>query len=444
MSATGLIVAAPASGSGKTLVTMGLLRCLAKRGIVVAPVKIGPDYIDPAFHTLAAGRECLNLDSWAMRPDTLTRMVSGLRGDLVLAEGVMGLFDGAAVDDRLDAGSTAELAVLTGWPVVLVVNARGQGASVGALLHGFVSMRADVTVAGVILNNVGSARHTQILTRAAAAAVPGMVVLGALAHDDSLHIPSRHLGLRQAEEQGGLELLLERLAARVGTDVDLDGLLRLAKPSHMAQTAVDGIPLAPLGQIVAVARDTAFSFIYPHVLDGWRRAGAEVKFFSPLADEPPSADADSVYLPGGYPELHAGQLAGNERFMAGLRKAATLGAAVYGECGGYMVLGRSLADADGQPHAMAGLLPLEASFAQRKRRLGYRDVTLLADIPLGRAGSRFRGHEFHYSSTSDEGPGMALFEVTDADGRSLAAAGLRDGSVAGSFVHLIDAAGAVP
>ena len=444
MSPPGVIVAAPASNSGKTLVTMGLLRCMTKRGVVVAPAKIGPDYIDPAFHTRAAGRECLSLDSWAMRPDTLAWMVSELRGDLVLAEGVMGLFDGAAVGDRLDAGSTAELAAATGWPVVLVVSARGQGASVGALLHGFVSMRADVAVTGVIFNNVSSARHAEILGKAARAAVPRVVVLGALAHDDGLHIESRHLGLRQAEERDGLDLLLDRLADRIGQEVDVDGLQRLARPSHMAPEAGDGAPIAPLGQLVAVARDTAFSFIYPHVLDGWRRAGANVRFFSPLADEPPSAETDAVYLPGGYPELYAGQLAGNEQFMAGLRAAATRGAAVYGECGGYMVLGRALTDAQGQPHAMAGLLPLETSFAERKRHLGYREVTLAADGPLGRAGSRFRGHEFHYTSVGTEGPGAPLFEAADADGRSLGAAGLRAGSVAGSFVHLIDAAETAP
>ncbi len=436
----GVIIAAPASGSGKTLITMGLLRCLTKRGVLVEPAKLGPDYIDPAFHARASGRECLNLDSWAMRPSTLAHLVRSPRVDLVLAEGVMGLFDGALVGGRLDVGSTADVAKLTGWPIVLVVNARGQGASVGALLHGFATLQDDVALAGIIFNHVGSGRHLKILSDAAKAAAPDVLVLGALAHDGSLHIGSRHLGLQQAAERDDLEPLLDRLAERIGQNIDLDGLLALARPSRLPHEDSDDVPIAPLGQRIAVARDTAFSFTYPHLLNGWRNAGAMVSFFSPLANEPPPPDADAVYLPGGYPELHAGRLAGNSCFMDGLRQAAARGATVYGECGGYIVLGRSLTDQKGRVHHMAGLLPLETSFAQRALHLGYRQATLAADCALGAAGARYLGHEFHYISVINEGPGARLFDVADAGGTSVGTGGLQAGSVMGSFVHLIDAA----
>ena len=438
MGARGVIIAAPASGSGKTLVTMGLLRCLRDRGVDVAPAKAGPDYIDAGFHSRAAGRDCVNLDSWAMRPATLARLIG--HADLLLAEGVMGLFDGAVIGDRLDVGSTAELAALTGWPVVLVVNAHGQGASVGALLRGFAGLRGDVSVAGVIFNNVGSIRHADLLRRAALAAVPDAKPLGAVPRDPELHIESRHLGLKQARELATLEPMLARLSALIAEHVDLDGLLELARPAGGVGADEDVAPVPPLGQCIAVARDDAFSFVYPHVLDGWRTAGAELRFFSPLADEGPPSDVDAVYLPGGYPELSAGRLAANTGFLENLSDAAARGSFVYGECGGYMTLGHALTDGDGGTHKMAGLLPLETSFADPKLHLGYRQTLTLGDGPFRALG--FRGHEFHYARTGVEGPASPLFQVRDAAGQELGNAGLHRGSVAGSFMHLIDRAGA--
>jgi cobyrinic acid a,c-diamide synthase len=197
-------------------------------------------------------------------------------------------------------------------------------------------------------------------------------------------------------------------------------------------------PLPPLGQRIAVARDVAFAFTYPAMLEGWRSAGAELTLFSPLADEPPAADVDAVFLPGGYPELHAGRLAGNQRFLAGLAAAARGGAVIYGECGGYMVLGRGLVDASGARHAMAGLLPLETSFAERRRQLGYRQARLAAAGPLGKAGAAFRGHEYHYATITEEGAGMPLFAAADADGSDLGTTGRVSERVMGSFLHLVD------
>jgi cobyrinic acid a,c-diamide synthase len=321
---------------------------------------------------------------------------------------------------------------------VLVIDARGAAASVAAMLRGFVDHRRDVRVAGVIANRVGSAAHAAVVAEACAEACPTVRFLGALPRDPALELPSRHLGLVQAVEHPELEAFLERAAGRVAEALDLAACRDLAAPAALPDVADADASLPPLGQRIAVATDAAFAFRYPHVLDGWRRAGAALLAFSPLADQPPDASADAVYLPGGYPELHAGRLAANRGFLDGLGAAAARGAALYGECGGYMVLGRRLIDADGAAHAMAGLLPLSTSFAARTLHLGYRAATLCAAGPLGAAGAPLRGHEFHYATVVEEGPGAPLFAVSDAEGRHTAEVGRCVGRVAGSFIHLID------
>jgi cobyrinic acid a,c-diamide synthase len=436
MTGRGLILAAPASGSGKTLVAAGLLRHLRRRGPRVAAAKAGPDFIDPTFHAAASGAPCVNLDPWAMRSKTLAGLVAALEAaaEIVLCEGVMGLFDGTGADG--EAGSTAELALFTGWPVVLVVDARGQGASVAALLRGFARHRPELPLAGVIFNRVASERHRALLTGAVARHLPDLAILGALPVDPALALPSRHLGLVPAAEIAEVETVIERAADLTRTSLDIDRLLRLARCSGLAGGIVAGVP--PLGRHIAVARDDAFRFLYPALADGWRKAGAELSFFSPLADQPPNPAADAVYLPGGYPELWAGRLSAAGAFIAGLRGAAAEDKPVYGECGGYMALGEGLVDAEGRRHAMAGLLPLVTSFAERRLSLGYRSATLFADGPLGRAGSCFRGHEFHYATVIYEAAADRLWSMTDAAGTDLGRCGLRRGSVFGSFIHLID------
>jgi cobyrinic acid a,c-diamide synthase len=437
MSGRGLILAAPKSGSGKTLITAGLLRHLRTRRMRVAGAKCGPDYIDPTFHVLASGTPCINLDPWAMRPEALAGLIGGLESaaELVLCEGVMGLFDGGGPDG--EAGSTAELARLAGWPVVLIVDASGQGASVAALLEGFARHDPEVPLAGAILNRVASERHLALLTRALARRLPDIPVLGALPRDDAAVLRSRHLGLVPAGEAAAVDAVIERVATQIAGNFAIDELIALARPARCARSSATPGPL-PLGRHIAVAHDDAFLFAYEATLSGWRRQGAEISTFSPLADEPPRADCDAVYLPGGYPELHAGRLAAAARFHAGLGAAAAADKPIYGECGGYMALGDALTDAGGEAHRMAGLLPLATSFAEPRRHLGYRSAVLLADGPLGAAGTRFRGHEFHYASIIEEGNAGRLFTLADASGGDLGAAGLRRGSVAGSFVHLID------
>jgi cobyrinic acid a,c-diamide synthase len=437
MPGRGLILAAPSSGSGKTLLTAGLLRHLRRRGMAVAAAKAGPDYIDSTFHTAASGGPCVNLDIWAMRQATIAGLVGGLEADaeLVLCEGVMGLFDGTGPDG--EAGSTAALAYCTGWPVILVVDARGQGASAAALVAGFARHEPAVPLAGVIFNRVAGPRHRAMLEAALAHHLPGLPCLGYMPQQAGLVLPERHLGLVPAGEAVEGQAVIERAATAVESALDIAALIGLARPSRL-RGAAPTVSLPPLGQSIAVARDDAFLFAYPAALQGWRRAGAKLSFFSPLADEPPDPYAAAVYLPGGYPELHAGRLAAAENFLAGLRAALAAGKAVYGECGGYMVLGEALTDADGRAHRMAGVLPLATSFAERRLHLGYRSLMLLQDGPFGRAGARFRGHEFHYATTISASTDGALFAVTDSWGIDLERAGLRRGSVAGSFIHLID------
>ncbi len=437
-SGPGVILAAPSSGSGKTLVTLGLLAHLTARGIRVASVKVGPDYLDPAFHAAATGRDCPNLDSWAMRGQTAAGIAheASISAEIVLCEGVMGLFDGADVPVGGPTGSTAEIALLTGWPVVMVLDARAMAASAAAVLAGFVHLQPRLRIAGVIFNRVSTERHRRMIAAACALHCPEVRLLGFLPTLEALRLPSRHLGLVQAREHPDLATFLATAAAAVAIHVDVAGLVALAQPLRLPAEAPP-MPLPPLGRHISVARDDAFAFAYPTVLEGWRRQGAEVSFFSPLADESPQGTA--VYLPGGYPELHAGKLAQNQRFFAGLSAIAAAGGTVYGECGGYMVLGRRLVDKDGHPHAMAGLLPLETSFAQPRRQLGYRHAKVATACPLGGVGTPFRGHAFHFSTVlTEEGP--SLFETSDAAERENHRAGLCLGTVMGSFVHLVDRA----
>jgi len=427
----GLVVAAPASGSGKTVVSLGLIRALRNAGKSVGSLKIGPDYIDADFQRLASGNLCRNYDPWGMRAATLDGQVAALTefSEIIVAEGVMGLFDGANDGSRDGTGSTADAARSLDWPVILVVDVKGQAASAAAVIEGFQNYRADMEIAGVIFNRVGGERHQRLLRQAVEPI--GLPVLGFVPWHGDLELPSRHLGLVQARERSNMETWIGRAAEIVGDVLDLSSIMDLAAPANGAAPAE--YPLPAPGTYIAVAADDAFSFSYAHMLDGWRQA-ASVSFFSPLDDEAP--DGDAVFLPGGYPELHAERLASNGNFLAGLRKVAECGT-VYGECGGFMVLGESLTDVNGIEYAMAGLLPVKTSFAERRLYLGYRRLKLLEDGPLGAAGSHLRGHEFHYA-TLIENRAEPLFGMADAEGNVLEDAGAHVGSVSGSFIHLLD------
>jgi cobyrinic acid a,c-diamide synthase len=435
MTARGLIIAAPRSGSGKTTITLGLQRALVRRGLTVRGLKCGPDYIDPAFHAAATGAPSANLDSFAMPEALLARIaLDAARGsDLVIAEGSMGLFDGVPGAEG-HTGATADIAAFTGWPVMLVIDVSGQAQSAAAIALGCMQYDPRIAIAGVILNKVASERHSRLVGQGMARI--GLPVLGSLPREASLILPERHLGLVQAGETQDLHDRLEALAEAVSAAVDLDALIAAAGATTMLAPSAAAPALPAPGRRIAIARDAAFSFVYPHVEAGWRAAGAELAPFSPLADESPPPGCDCCWLPGGYPELHAGRLAEASHFLTGLRDFART-RPVHGECGGYMVLGRSLIDADGVGHAMAGLLGVETSFAKRKMNLGYRRAVLQADGLLGQAGAGLTGHEFHYATIVAQGDDPPFAMVTDPHGSAPAPSGSRRGLVSGSFFHAI-------
>ncbi|MEW5422846.1 cobyrinate a,c-diamide synthase [Amorphus sp. 3PC139-8] len=434
----GLLIAAPRSGSGKSTVTLGLQRALARRGMKVRGVKSGPDYIDTAFHAAATGRPAINLDSFAMSDATMAGLVaaSSPDTDLFVAEGSMGLFDGVRGASG-HTGASADVAALMGWPVILVLDVAGHAQSAAATALGCARFDPRIEVAGVILNNVASERHRRLV--GVGFEQIGVPILGALDRDKTLTLPERHLGLVQAGETDDLEARLERLADTVAAAVDLDAMVAAAQPTRTV-AGTDQTALRPPGQRIALARDRSFSFVYEHILAGWRQAGAEIVPFSPLADEAPPSDCDCCWLPGGYPELHAGALAAADVFLSGLRAFAE-SRPVHGECGGYMVLGRTLEDADGIIHAMADLLPVETSYAKRKLHLGYRIAEIVQETSFAPASTRLVGHEFHYAAITafDPDPALAFATVTDAEGRDLGTAGHRIDRVSGSFFHAIAA-----
>ena len=442
MASKGLMIAGLASGSGKTLVTLGLLRALARRGKAPAAGKTGPDYIDSGFLSAAAGRKAVNLDQFAMSKPLLAHLAAGQAGDTLIIEGVMGLFDGASGN----AGSSSALAEALDIPVILVMDIRHTAQTAAMIAAGIASLLPAGRIAGVILNHVASPRHLALVSEALAAyQIP---LFGSVPSRDGLAVPSRHLGLVQAADfdNAGLEMILDHAADLIDEYCDLDAILDVAQRLPTAGKAIAALPLPvinpqainpktinPPAKTIAVANDAAFGFAYHHLLAGWQQQGAEIRPFSPLNDEKPTDDADFIFLPGGYPELHLPTLSRNRQFLAGLNKAATANIPIYGECGGYMVLGTGITDGSGNRFDMAGLLDVETSFANKKRHLGYRKFTPVE--PFFWDGP-FLGHEFHYTNVVSAS-GTPLFTAHDANDQPLGMAGLRKGSVAGSYLHII-------
>lgn len=433
----GLMISAPSSGTGKTTVMLGLLRALAEDGLKVQPFKSGPDYIDPAFHRAAAHRPSYNIDTWAMPESLIAGLSAQSEGaEIIVAEGSMGLFDGVATRGESGFGSSAETALMMGWPVVLVIDVGGQAQSAAATALGFKMYNPDLPFAGVILNRCASPRHERLARLGMDQA--GINVLGVLPRRGDLALPERHLGLIQAVEHPDLEAAIAGYAAFLRENVDLEAIKKAAfegsNGGPCPPTGDASLPQPP-AQKIAMAQDAAFSFTYPHLVTGWRAAGAELVPFSPLADEAPAADADLVWLPGGYPELHAGKLAAATTYQTALRKHAET-KPVHGECGGYMALGDVLIDKSGEKHQMAGLLGLVTSFEKRKFHLGYRQVSLKAPMLGYEAGQRLRGHEFHYTTILEE-PDAPLADVADADGNPVPETGSIKDNVTGTFFHMI-------
>jgi cobyrinic acid a,c-diamide synthase len=422
------------SGVGKTTLTLGLIAALRRRGRVVQPFKVGPDFIDPGHHAQAAGRPSATLDGWMLpREENLAVFARWAAGaQLAVVEGVMGLFDG--LDGQSEAGSTAQMAKWLRLPVLLVVDARSLARSAAALVLGFASFDPELRFAGVVFNRVGSPAHLQYL-REAMAQVPQVPCLGGLPREEGLRIPERHLGLTTAEDHPLAPEYLERLADLVEAHLDLEGLW----------AALPEVPLPPQPPQVApppevrlgVARDRAFCFYYPDNLEWLRQSGAELVAFSPLQDRALPPEVHGLYFGGGYPELAAAELAANTAFLGDLRAKAAAGLPIYAECGGLMYLGEEIRDLQGTAHAMAGILPLRFRLRPRLAALGYREVTLAADTLLGAAGTVLRGHEFHYSDIVAADAALErVYCITPRRGGAGSLEGYTRGNILASYIHL--------
>lgn len=436
MNAPRLLVAAPASGGGKTTVTLGLLQALVDAGQRVQAFKCGPDYIDPGHHARVTGRPSHNLDTWMIGPEASRELFChyAAAADVAVIEGVMGLFDGRGGEETL-AGSSADAARLLQAPVLLVLDVRAQAASAAAVALGFREYHPEVTVTGVILNRVGSARHAEMV-RAAVERRAGLPVLGALPREEGVTVPERHLGLVTAEE-AGLRAVYRRAGELVRGHVDLDRVLAVARSAPPLTAPAAGLfadrPLR--SRRVAVARDAAFGFLYAANLDLLRAAGAAVECFSPLADEPVPEACDLLYLPGGYPELHAAALAGAGRFRASALAHAERRGRIYGECGGLMLLGRELLDLEGVRHPMLGLLPLSTRMTGRRRSLGYVEATAARDSLLAPAGAAWRGHEFHYSAVEPDAGAESCWTLRKSLAAESTADGWQRGTTLAGYLH---------
>jgi cobyrinic acid a,c-diamide synthase len=437
-----LLIAGTGSGVGKTLMTAGLIGALRRRGLRVQPFKCGPDYIDPGWHSRAAGRPCRNLDTWMLGTpavrDSFRRGCAG--AGIAIIEGVMGLFDGARFDSG--AGSAAEIAVLLQAPVLLVLSVAGSARSAAATALGFARFDPACPVAAVALNFAGSERHARGCGAAITDAT-GLPVLGWLPRETGLTVPERHLGLHLAAEDGSADAVLDAAAGAVAARFDLDALLRLAATAPPlpapAPPAARGPADGPAdGPILAVARDAAFAFYYQDDLDLLAAAGARLAWFSPVAGERLPPGAAGVYLGGGYPELHASALSANTGLWQDLRALHARGAPVLAECGGFMALTEALVDAGGARHPMAGLVPGETRMTPRLAALGYREATALADTPLAGEGETLRGHEFHYSTWDRAAapPAPAWRACGTRAGASPMPAGHADNGLLASYLHI--------
>jgi cobyrinic acid a,c-diamide synthase len=429
----GLVVAGPQSGVGKTTLTLGLIAALRRRGLRVQPFKVGPDFIDPGHHTRAAGRTCRNLDGWMLtRKANLALFQRHARqADFAVVEGVMGLFDG--YDGLSDAGSTAQMAKWLGLPVLLVVDARAMARSAAALVHGFATFDPDLKLAGVVFNRIGGPGHLTYLEQALSQ-LPGITCFGGLPRDQDLIIPERHLGLATADDHPLGEEYLEYLAHLMEAHLDLEALCQALPPLSLPEATTGGVlpPVVRLG----VARDQAFCFYYPENLELLAGCGAELVPFSPLHDRKLPENLHGIYLGGGYPELFAPQLSANRDLRRNLKEHAAAGLPIYAECGGLMYLSREIQDLQGQVHPMAGLLPFPVRMLPRLKALGYREITLMAAGLLGPAGTRARGHEFHYSEIAAE-PGdlPRLYRITARQGGEAATEGYCLHNILASYVH---------
>ncbi|MFW9998320.1 MAG: cobyrinate a,c-diamide synthase [Candidatus Odinarchaeota archaeon] len=430
----GCVIAGTHSGVGKTSVALALMAAARKRGWMVQPYKVGPDFIDPGHHSRVTGRISRNLDGWMVDRQTNERIFrEHLDGaDLAVIEGVMGVFDG--YDGRKEDGSTAQMAKWLGLPVLLVVDARSMARSAGALVLGFSTFDPDLDFLGVLFNRVGSPTHLEYLKQAISQ-VPGATCFGAIPRDESLHIPERHLGLVTEDEHRLDADYIDHLVRLMEDHVDLDRLLDALPGVSAVQRGMDAIPEPRVR--IGIARDKAFCFYYEDNLDLLRQFGAELIFFSPLEERALPENCHGLYLGGGYPELFADSLSSNESLRAEIRRRAEDGMPIYAECGGFMYLCRDLVDMKNRTYPMADVFPMRVKMLERLRALGYRQVTLGSDSILGLAGTRVRGHEFHYSEIDVRYEEVdCKYEVAARDRSPAGTEGFSRWNVLAGYVHL--------
>jgi cobyrinic acid a,c-diamide synthase len=453
MTGHAFLIAAPQSGSGKTTVSLAIMAALIRRGLSVAPFKCGPDFIDPGYHRLVTGRSSINLDAW-MCPEEFvhdTFCFHTADADLAVIEGVMGLFDGLGASSS--EGSSARISVITGAPVVLVVNARGMAASAAALVKGFAGFDPQVRVSGVIFNNVGSQSHAELLRTVMSQSLPEVAVFGCIPRDEALAIPSRHLGLVTAEDNPLPPEFIDRLAEMAERCLDLNGLAGLkTNPPQPFRPDVwvpfckggsNSFPLPPgegwgEGRVrIAVARDAAFCFVYEDNLRLLREDGAEIVTFSPLEDEALPPDISGIYLPGGYPELYADKLAANIRMKDTIRSAVEADMPVYAECGGFVYLTEGMEESEERPAVdFAGIFPVRCRMLPRRKALGYRQVELLKETTIGCSGAVLRGHEFHYSEAGAMPHNIEYSYNVSRQGILLGTEGYNVRNCLASYIHL--------
>lgn len=431
-----VVIAATQSSSGKTTVVTGILRALKNKGMTVQPFKVGPDYIDPSYHGMAAGRSGHNLDTWLVDENKINDLFvhETVGADIAIIEGVMGLYDGG----KKGISSTAQLAKKLKAPVILVINVQSMGDSAAAIALGFKLYDEQVNLAGVILNRLGSPTHKALIEEALAKI--NIPVFGAIYRDDSVHMPERHLGLTPAQENNAKEII-ELISEKIAKEVYLNEIVKLAQTAPPIE--IQEKEQKPINKdvIIAVAKDKAFSFYYPASLAQLEQYGAKIEFFSPLEDECIPPNASALIFGGGFPEIFADKLAHNKSMLNSIWQANENKMPIYAECGGYMYLMRGIFDFDGNFHEMVGIIPATAKMNKKLQTVGYVEACNLQNNILGEKGSVYHGHEFHFSTQTEEFGENAetfpwAFEFTKMRNNAKYKAGYAKDNIVGSYLHL--------
>lgn len=427
-----VVIAATQSSSGKTTVVTGILRALKNKGMKVQPFKVGPDYIDPSYHGMAAGRAGHNLDTWLVDESRINDLFASEaeNADIAIIEGVMGLYDGG----KNGISSTAQLAKKLQAPVILVINVQSMGDSAAAIALGFKLYDEEVNLAGVILNRLGSPTHKMLIEEAMARI--NVPVFGAVYRDDSVHMPERHLGLTPAQENNAKEII-EIISAKIAKEVYLDEIIKLACAAPPLEVQENKQSNAAKDIVIAVAKDKAFSFYYPASLKQLSDCGAKIEFFSPLEDETIPSNSSALIFGGGFPEIFADKLAANKSMLTSIRRANENKMPIYAECGGYMYLMQGIFDFDGNFHAMAGIIPATAKMNKKLQTVGYVKAKNLHDNILGEKDCVYHGHEFHFSTQSEEAQDFPwAFEFVKMRNNAEYKAGYAKDNILGSYLHL--------